>query len=100
MSRSSRWTTIVWIVVAVLLAVGSTAGGDTSIVTGFLWLAWTAPISLIWQFWIYDTVLRFVPANIANVMGLLLVLALAYAFWFQLVPALFRGARRNKGPQS
>jgi len=70
------------------------AGGDTSIVTGFLWLAWTAPIGLIWQFWVYDTALKLAPASLVNIVGLALVLVLAYLFWFQLVPALLRSARR------
>ncbi len=89
-----RWLAGIWLLVAVLLAVGSMAGGDTSIVTGFLWLAWTAPIGLIWQFWVYDTALKLAPASLVNIVGLALVLVLAYLFWFQLVPALLRSARR------
>ena len=89
-----RWLAGIWLLVAVLLAVGSMAGGDTSIVTGFLWLAWTAPIGLIWQFWVYDTALKVAPASLVNIVGLALVLVLAYLFWFQLVPAVLRSARR------
>jgi len=89
-----RWLAGIWLLVAVLLAVGSMAGGDTSIVTGFLWLAWTAPIGLIWQFWVYDTALKVAPASLVNIVGLALVLVLAYLFWFQLMPALLRSARR------
>jgi hypothetical protein len=96
MTRVNRWLSGIWLLVAVLLAAGSTAGGDTSIVTGFLWLAWTAPIGLIWQFWLYDTAIKAVPVNVVNIAGLALVLVLAYLFWFQLVPALFRAARRAR----
>jgi hypothetical protein len=91
-----RWLEGVWLVVAILLAVGSMAGGDTSIESGFLWLAWTAPVGLIWQFLVYGSALKVAPANVVNVAGLVIVLVLAYLFWFQLVPALFRAARRTQ----
>jgi hypothetical protein len=79
--------------IAILLAIGSVAGGDTSIVTGFLWLAWTAPIGLIWQFWLYEPTWRLLGTGVTNWLGLLLVLVGAYLFWFLLVPAVFRAAK-------
>ncbi len=97
MSRRSQWMAIIWVAVAVLLAVGSRVGGDASIVTGFLWLVWTAPVGLIWQFWIYDEVLRVLPASVANVGGLVVVLAVSYVFWFRLIPMLSRISPQKEG---
>jgi hypothetical protein len=95
MTIRTRWLAAMWLIVAASLAVGTTVGGDTSIVTGFLWLAWTAPIGLIWQFLIYDVALRVVPVAVANVGGLALVLALSYGFWLHFLPGVIRFARRK-----
>ena len=98
MNLRIRWLATVWLVNVVLLAIGTEVGGDTSIVTGFLWLIWTAPVGLIWQFYVYDVALKMVPAVVANIGELVLVLALAYTFWFQLMPALLRVGIRNRAP--
>ena len=56
----------------------------------------TAPIGLIWQFWLYDSALKVAAAGVVNIVGLLVVLVLAYLFWVYLVPMLFRVARRTR----
>jgi hypothetical protein len=90
MSPALRRFAFVWVGGAVLLAIGSEVGGDVSIIAGLAWLVWTAPIGFIWQFWLYDLVLKVVPANVANYSGLVIVFLAAYAFWFYAVPRLVR----------
>lgn len=77
-----------WTCVAVALAVGSFAGGDTSIVSGWLFLAWTIPFGVIWWFYLYDIVRQWVPDNVAQVGGTVLVIVVAFVFWFVLVPRI------------
>lgn len=96
MSRKLRLASLVWLGVAILLAIGSETGGDTSIVTGLLWLVWTAPFGPIWQFWVYDSALKILPANVANFLGLVLVLLIAYTFWFHFIPWLVRLGRKDE----
>jgi hypothetical protein len=83
----------VWLVIAVCLAGGSVAGGDTSIVCGYLLLIWTIPFDIIWQFYLSDLALKFVSARIADWIGLTLVIAASYIFWFVLIPRLFVAVR-------
>jgi hypothetical protein len=94
-SPTAKRLSAAWLVIAILLAIGSVAGGDTSIVAGFLWLAWTAPIGLIWQFWLYEPLWRLLGTGVTNWLGLLLVIVGAYLFWFVLVPAMFRTAKNR-----
>jgi hypothetical protein len=98
MSRLTLWLGLAWVAVAVPLAIATTVGGDTSIVMGFLWLGWTAPIGLIWQFWVYDHVLPLFGATTTNWLGLAFVLVGAYLFWFVAIPKISRAARRHTGP--
>lgn len=100
MTRARLWLRASWLTIAILLAVGSVAGGDTSIVTGFLWLAWTAPVGLIWQFWLYDSVLRLLGTTVTNWIGLPVVVLGSYVFWFVLIPRVARAARRQRSEPS
>jgi hypothetical protein len=93
--RTVQWISIVWVVVAVLLIVGSSKGGDLTIITGLLWLIWTAPVGMIWQFWLYPTVDRVLGTDVTDWFGIGLVFVGGYLFWFSLVPWLFRAARRR-----
>lgn len=93
--KITRLLAIGWLVVAALLIVASTQGGDATIVSGLLWLVWTAPIGLIWQFLIYEHVLKALGTQGTNWLGVALVLVGAYLFWFLFIPWLFRAARRR-----
>lgn len=90
------WLGIAWLVVAIVLATGSRAGGDMSIVAGFLWLAWTAPVGMIWQFWVYDSVFRLFGTTVSNCLSLVVVLVVASVFWFVVIPRIVRAARRRR----
>jgi hypothetical protein len=78
---------IMWLVIALLTIVFSFAGGDTSILAGWLFLVWTAPFGMIWWFILYDYVhmLICLPLATLQIMGELLSVAVAYIFWFILI---------------
>lgn len=88
MSLRVRVVVFVWLAVAAVLSVASFVGGDTSILSGWLFLVWTAPFGMIWWFYLYDHVLAWLPANIAQPVGVVVVDALAFLFWFVVVPRL------------
>jgi hypothetical protein len=93
--KPSRWISIGWLVVATLLVVMSARGGDATIVGGLLWLVWTAPVGLIWQFVLYEHVLPVFGTEATNWLGVVLVFIGAYLFWFFFIPWLFRYVRRR-----
>jgi hypothetical protein len=53
---------------------------------------------MIWQFWMYDSVLRLLGTTVTNWIGLVVVLVGAYAFWFIAIPKVVRAARRRARP--
>jgi hypothetical protein len=75
-----------WLAVAVLLSILSFKGGDASIVAGWLYLLWTAPFGIVWWFWLYDIVLAWLPASVAQPVGVIAVDSIAFAFWFVVLP--------------
>lgn len=95
MSLRLRLVAFVWVAVVAVLSVASFVGGDTSILGGWLYLIWTAPFGVIWWFWLYDHVLAWVPANIAQPVGVVVVDVLAFIFWFVLFPRLRALTRRR-----
>jgi hypothetical protein len=95
--KLSRWLSLGWLVIAVLLVIMSARGGDAAIVGGLLWLVWTAPVGLIWQFLLYEHVLPIFGTEATNWLGVALVFVAAYLFWFYFIPWLFRLARRRSG---
>src|SRR5467141_2307182 len=97
MTRLAKLVRLVWTVVAIFVAYGSTVGGDMSILCGWLFLVWTAPFSIVWWFYLYDVARLYVGASVAQPVGLVIVIVLAYAFWFWLVPMLWL---KGKTPRS
>jgi hypothetical protein len=88
---------VIWLIVAVLVAYGSTVGGDTSILCGWLFLVWAAPFSILWWFYLYDVARVYMASSVAQPIGLVLVIVLAYAFWFWLIPMIRAKASTPKG---
>jgi hypothetical protein len=85
---------IIWVCIAVLLGYGSFTGGDTAIVTGWLFLLWTVPFGALWWFYGYDVALQFMPRNVAEVGGTIVVIIGAFIFWFVVVPWIkYKGHR-------
>ena len=93
--KLSRGLSIGWLIIAVLLVVMLGRSGDSTIVGGLLWLVWTAPVGLIWQFILYDHVLPILGTEATNWLGVALVFVGAYLFWFFFIPWLFRFVRRR-----
>ena len=89
---------ITWLFIALLLATFSFAGGDISIETGLLFLVWTAPFGIVWTFIFYDYVLmlNWLPKPMVDIGGVLLSVAVAYIFWFVLMPRIRRAAKKGR----
>lgn len=77
---------LIWLAVAVALEFGSTLGGDASILWGWVLLAWTAPFSIAYQFFLYDVVRGLVSRPIAQLIGTFFEVGLGYVFWFVVLP--------------
>ena len=89
----------VWLLIAGALAFGSFAGGDVAVICGWLFLIWTLPFGVIWWFWVYEffqplaqseTVQVVHGSLFVQVAGVVVVIAIAYLFWFVVVPAMVR----------
>jgi hypothetical protein len=89
-----RWSSIAWLVIGPLLIVMSMRGGDAAIVGWLLWLIWTAPVGMFWQFVVYGHLEPILGAEPTAWIGDAIAYVGAYLFWFVLVPWLFRWARR------
>jgi hypothetical protein len=82
-----------WLLVAILLAFGSFAGGDIAIVCTFLFLGWTPPFGALWYLDLYDIFLPFGPPEAVQIIGIAAVITVSYSFWFAFVPAVVRWSR-------
>ena len=98
MTPVAKLVRVVWTVDAILVAYGSTIGGDTSILCGWLFLVWTAPFSIVWWFYLYDVARLYMEASVAQPVGLVIVIVLAYAFWFWLVPMVWLKGKTPRSP--
>ncbi|WP_152625079.1 hypothetical protein [Xanthomonas albilineans] len=95
---AKRILLVLWVAVAVLLRFYASQGGDASIVGGVLFLVWTAPIGMIWQFYIYDFALRWMSSDMAQMLGDGISIFFGAVLWFVFSPWLariFRGWRNR-----
>lgn len=88
MSGLTKCLSAVWLCVAVLLRMYGSTGGDASIVGGILFVIWTAPFGLIWQFYIYDYALMWMPASVLQIAGDAIVIIACFLFWFVFFPKI------------
>jgi len=95
MTGRIRLLALAWTGIAFLLRLYGANGGDAAIVGGLLFLVWTAPFGMIWQFYLYDYATLLMPARIAQVAGDVIVAAVAVLFWFVFVPRLRAFLRRR-----
>ena len=86
MTSRMRWAALIWLSIAVLLRVYGSPGGDAAIVGGLLFLLWTVPFGVIWQFLLYDYALRLMPRSAVELVGDGLVITIAFVFWFVFLP--------------
>ena|SRR5688500_13613066 len=94
MSRATLIAGSSWLVVALILEVASTMGGDASVLFGWLRLAWTAPFSIIYHVWIYDSAKEAFGRPNALVLGGVFEVVLSLLFWFVALPIVWRKGRR------
>lgn len=95
--KSFRLGMTVWIAVAILLRLYGSTGGDASVVGGLLFLTWTAPFGLIWQFWVAEP-LGIRASEMFNLLGDVITIATGAWFWFRALPMLRqRYASSRKG---
>jgi drug/metabolite transporter (DMT)-like permease len=93
MSPRLKLIAAVWLTVALLLGITSFAGGDTAIISGWLFLLWTVPFGAIWWFYLYDFALAWMPANVAQPLGTAVAVVLAFLFWFVLIPRVMKARK-------
>jgi hypothetical protein len=86
----------IWAAVAALLGIGSFAGGDTSVLCGWLLLAWTFPFGVAWWFYLYDLVQPLLETSVAQVASTVVVIIVAYWFWLVFIPAVVRKSRLSR----
>lgn len=86
MSKPVRWLAVAWVVIALLLNVGSSQGGDTAVISTWLELVWTLPFGVLWWTYGYDCALHFLPKQSAQLVGTVVVDLLAFTFWFVAIP--------------
>lgn len=100
MSHRVRILAIAWLCIAVLLRLYGAHGGDNAIVGGLMFLAWTAPFGMIWQFYLYNFAIAWLPVAVAKIIGDVIVIMVAVAFWFLFVPRIAVYIRRRKVSRS
>jgi len=88
MTPRLRIVASIWVGVGILLRLYGINGGDAAIVGGLLFLVWTAPFGLIWQFYLYDHALQWMSNSVAQVVGDVAVIAVGFLFWFVVLPWL------------
>ncbi len=88
MSLTSKFIRIGWIFITVAMEYASTIGGDASILWGWVLLVWTAPFSMILQFYLYDFALQYMTRSVAQLVVAGLEVVCTYLFWFVLIPKI------------
>jgi len=94
MSTLTKNLSIVWLCLAIIFECFSTIGGDTSILSGWLLLIWTAPFSIIFEFYLYDWVLQYMTRPTAQILGSVFEVVGSYLFWFVFIPKIWPKRRR------
>lgn len=84
-----------WLCVALGLAFMPSGSGDTNLLAGWVFFLWTFPFSGVWWFYLYDVALQYMSKSLAQSIGPLFAIVGAYAFWFLLIPWIWRKARRS-----
>jgi len=88
MTRFAKLLRVVWLCVAIGLALVPSGSGDANLLAGWLFFAWTFPFSGVWWFYLYDVARQYMSVAVAQTIGSALIIVCAYAFWFWLIPLL------------
>jgi hypothetical protein len=87
---------IAWLGIALYLTFYPSWTGDYSVGTGLVWLFWTFPFGLFWWTDFYPLIVAgFSEESVKSIQiaGQLLSVALAFVFWFVVVPWIFKKSR-------
>jgi hypothetical protein len=57
-------------------------------------LIWTAPFSIIFEFYLYDWVLQYMTRPTAQILGSVFEVVGSYLFWFVFIPKIWPKRRR------
>jgi Na+/proline symporter len=96
MSLTKKIVHVVWLCVAIGLALMPSGSGDTNLLLGWVFFVWTFPFSGVWWFYLYDVTRQYMSVSVAQSIGSALVIVCAYAFWFWLIPMIWAKARTPK----
>jgi hypothetical protein len=89
MKYIAKYLSLGWLCIAVALEYGSTLGGDASILWGWTLLIWTAPFSILFKFYLYDSALNHLSRPETQIAGAVFEVVCAYFFWFVLFPKIW-----------
>ncbi|MBX3652139.1 MAG: hypothetical protein KF771_12280 [Burkholderiales bacterium] len=90
---------LLWCVAAAFLSVAQFAGGDLAILAGWGFLLLTVPVGPLWWFIAYPVFHQLSPSPLVQYVGVTVSVLLAYVFWFSVVPAALKWARRSKASE-
>ena len=93
MKSPRPWLALGWTLIAIAIRTSGLGGGDAAIVSGLVFLGWTLPFGVIWQFWLYEHALTMFSVNAAQLLGDALTIVTFLLFWFVFVPFIARRAR-------
>lgn len=102
MSARTRLLSLAWVCTAVLMRLYGINGGDAAIVGGLLFLMWTAPFGMIWQFYLHEYALLRMSPLAAQIVGDTVVVFVGFLCWFLLLPRLYgflSDGRGRPGPK-
>jgi len=92
------WLALAWLGIAVGLRVVGLSGGDAAIASGLLFLVWTIPFGMMWQFVLYQHAVKVLRVDAAQLLGDALTIGVFTLFWFILVPGLVKRAKTGGRP--
>lgn len=89
MSLLAKLIRVGWLCIALGLEYTSTLGGDASILWGWILMIWTAPFSMVFQFYLYDIVLQYMTRPTAQLFGSVFEVVCTYVLWFIFIPKIW-----------
>jgi len=96
MSPQKKVVRLVWLFVAIGLALVPSGSGDMNLTVGWVFFIWTFPFSGVWWFYFYGIARQYMSASAAQSIGSALIIVCAYVFWFVLIPMMWRKARQKR----
>ncbi len=95
MRFSSVARRLTWLGLCIWLAFFAGGSGDTNLLSGLALMALTMPFSLIWWRYLYGYAVVLGERDNVQMVGTVIVILVAYLFWFKFLPKLLRWAKRR-----